>query len=155
LLTDPAVLVSKLNPQISRVRLFVPHNDGRRACASTEIIPFVPLSEETSLSFYSHYFASERFRKNLIAAATGTTNSHQRVRPPQILAWVIPSPPPAEQAASACILDAVDMALERTRAAVERAREVEQGLVQRIFSEGLRGERQKKTAIGPIPHSWE
>src|SRR5262249_54538068 len=116
LLSDPAVLVSKLNPQISRVRLFVPHNDARRACASTEIMPFVPVSTETSLGFYSHYFASYRFRKNLIAAATGTTNSHQRVRPPQILEWIVPSPQPSEQSAIARILDAMDLALERTRA---------------------------------------
>lgn len=154
LLTEPGVLVSKLNPQIQRVRRFYPPNDGRRACASTEIMPFVPRSPDTSIAFYSHYFGSEQFRRNLVAAATGTTNSHQRVRPPQTLVWVIPSPLPGEQADIARILDAVDTALERTRAAVERAREVKRALVQRVLSEGLRGEPQRKTAIGLVPRSW-
>jgi type I restriction enzyme S subunit len=60
-----------------------------------------------------------------------------------------------EQAAIARILDTVDAALERTRAAVERAREVKRALVQRVFVEGLRGERTKKTPIGHVPRSWQ
>lgn len=64
-------------------------------------------------------------------------------------------PPPNEQAAIAHILDAVDAAMGRTHMAVERAREVKRALVQQLFSNGLRGERQKKTAIGPIPKSWD
>lgn len=67
----------------------------------------------------------------------------------------IPVPPPDEQATIARILDAVDTALERTRAAVERARDVKRALVQRVLAEGLRGERQKKTAIGLVPGSWD
>jgi type I restriction enzyme S subunit len=60
-----------------------------------------------------------------------------------------------EQAAIARILDAVDTVLERTCAAVERAREVKRALTQRVLAEGLRGERQRKTAIGPVPQSWQ
>lgn len=60
----------------------------------------------------------------------------------------------SEQVAIARILEAVDTAVERTRVAVERAREVKRALVQKVLAEGLRGERQKKTAIGPVPKSW-
>lgn len=42
-------------------------------------------------------------------------------------------PPPDEQAGIARILDAVDTALERTRAAVERARELERSLLETAF----------------------
>jgi len=59
-----------------------------------------------------------------------------------------------EQAAIARILSAVDTALESASVAVERAREVKRGLVQRILTEGLRGEPQRKTAIGQVPRSW-
>jgi type I restriction enzyme S subunit len=38
---------------------------------------------------------------------------------------------------------------------VERVREVKRAIVQRTLSEGLRGERQKKTAVGLIPISWD
>jgi type I restriction enzyme S subunit len=60
-----------------------------------------------------------------------------------------------EQAAIARILDAVDTALERTRAAVERAHGVKRALTQRVLTEGLRGEGQRKTAIGLVPQSWQ
>ena len=62
---------------------------------------------------------------------------------------------PDEQTAIARILDAVDTALERTRAAVERAREVKRALVQKVFCEGIRGEPTRKTALGHLPKSWE
>lgn len=71
------------------------------------------------------------------------------------LTMPLPVPPPDEQAAIARILDTVDTALERTRAAIERARTVKRSLVQRVFSEGARGEKTKKTVIGVLPNSWE
>ncbi len=46
------------------------------------------------------------------------------------LAMPLPAPPADEQAAIARILDAVDTALERTRAAVERARELERSVLE-------------------------
>jgi type I restriction enzyme S subunit len=63
-------------------------------------------------------------------------------------------PPFKEQFAIARLLDAVDTVLERTHVAVGRAREVKRALVQRLFTEGLRGQPQKRTAIGFIPQSW-
>lgn len=60
-----------------------------------------------------------------------------------------------EQAAIARILNAVETTLERTRVAVEQAREVKRALVQRVFSDGLRGEAKRKTPIGHLPKSWE
>jgi type I restriction enzyme S subunit len=64
-------------------------------------------------------------------------------------------PPPEEQTAITRILDAVDTALERTRLAVDRARDVKWALAQRVFAEGVRREPQSKTAIGVIPRSWQ
>ena len=85
LLTEQSILVSKLNPQINRVREFFPHTDGRRACASTELMVYVPRSEGICPAFYVHYMRSDHFRRNLISSATGTTNSHKRARPLETL----------------------------------------------------------------------
>lgn len=60
-----------------------------------------------------------------------------------------------DQAGIARILEVVDTALERTRTAVERAVEVRRALAQRLLTEGLRGEPQRKTAIGFVPRSWQ
>jgi type I restriction enzyme S subunit len=107
-----------------------------------------------SSDYFYRWLSSEQVQAYLSASSEGTTGlsnlSHSFFR-----AMSIPVPPPDEQAAIACILDAVDTALERTHAAVKRAREVKRALVQRVFADGLRGEPKRKTAIGPLPRSWQ
>lgn len=71
------------------------------------------------------------------------------------LTMELPVPPSDEQAAVARVLDAVDTALERTRAAVERARELRLGLLQRAFEFIGSTEPMKDTDAGRIPKSWD
>lgn len=60
-----------------------------------------------------------------------------------------------EQAAIARVLDAVDTALELTRAAVERARELRRGLLQAAFEFFDSQEPRKESDSGRIPRSWD
>jgi type I restriction enzyme S subunit len=50
---------------------------------------------------------------------------------------LVPLPDPDEQAAIVRVLDAVDTALERTRAAIERARDLKRAVLQRFFYTAL------------------
>jgi type I restriction enzyme S subunit len=118
------------------------------------LIGATPKSESgISPKYFYRWLSSERVQAYLSASSEGTTGlnnlSHSFLK-----AMAIPVPPPNEQADIASILDAVDTALERTRTAVERAREVKRALVQRVLTQGLRGEPQRKTAIGLVPQSW-
>ncbi len=61
-------------------------------------------------------------------------------------------PEPNEQAIIARILDAVDVAIERTRAAVERARELDHSLLNTLLENGLRNQPQKE---GKYPAHWQ
>jgi type I restriction enzyme S subunit len=63
-------------------------------------------------------------------------------------------PGPDEQTAIVRILDALGVALERSRAARDRAKALKRALSQKIFAQGLRGRPQQKTAIGIIPDTW-
>jgi len=99
------------------------------------------------------HHALQRWRWSLQRVAQGTTFDAVTARHFAQLRVAIPREQ-SEQAAIARILDAVDTALERTRAAVERAREIKRALFQRVLTEGLRGEAQRKTAIGLVPRSW-
>lgn len=105
-------------------------------------------------AFFYRWLTAERTQAYLTASSEGTTGlsnlSHSFFK-----AMAIPFPEPDEQAAIARVLDAVDTALERTRAAIDRAREVKRALMQRLFSDGVRGEPQRKTIVGFIPKSWE
>ena len=74
-----AVLLSKLNPDISRV--WVPDDPGDAVqVASTEFLPYVP-REGFGRGLLSALFRSLPFREVLQGMVTGTSRSHQRVPP--------------------------------------------------------------------------
>jgi len=104
--------------------------------------------------YFYRWLSTEQVQAYLSASAEGTTGLNNLSRS-FFRAMTIPVPPHDEQVAIARILDAVDTALERTCAAVKQAREVKRALTQRVFAEGLRGEPQRKTAIGLVPRSWQ
>lgn len=83
LVVEGCILLSKLNPRIPRVWL-PPPPCGRQQIASTEFLVFVPRSP-----FDRHYlycqFKQSAFCEGLAQDASGTSNSHQRVRPDDLL----------------------------------------------------------------------
>lgn len=91
LVLDGCVLLSKLNPRIPRVWL-PPTTEGERQIASTEFLVLIP-----SEGFDRHYlycqFQQPVFRDDLAQSASGTSNSHQRVRPNDLLAKPVVMPP--------------------------------------------------------------
>jgi type I restriction enzyme S subunit len=85
------VLLSKLNPRIPRVWIPAPAN-GRRQIASMEFLVAVPRSRGTREFLYC-LFQQREFRDTLAQSASGTSSSHQRVRPSDLLAHPLVVPP--------------------------------------------------------------
>lgn len=77
------LLVSKLNPKFPRIWLLL-ENNLQNSIASTEFIPIVPFDKQ-NLPFLYCLFSSDRVIQELTNAASGTSGSHQRVRPDDIL----------------------------------------------------------------------
>ena len=74
-----AVLLSKLNPETSRV--WVPHSPrALPQLCSTEFLAFTP-KRHVSRSLLYGLFTSRGFRGLLMGMVTGTSKSHQRVQP--------------------------------------------------------------------------
>ena len=71
------------------------------------------------------------------------------------LTMPLPVPPPDEQAVIAQILDAVEVAIERARDAVEKAQTTRLALMQAAFNYEMTSEAQHDTDAGRIPQSWE
>lgn len=85
-----SVLLSKLNPEISRV--WLPHKSKRRAVCSTEFLVFKP-TRPCHAGLYC-LFCDDWFSQRLVAMVTGTSKSHQRVQPQSVLDMSIITAPP-------------------------------------------------------------
>jgi type I restriction enzyme, S subunit len=60
-----------------------------------------------------------------------------------------------EQRKIAAILGLVQRAIEEQERMLQLTTELKKSLLQKLLTEGLRGEPQKMTEIGPVPESWE
>jgi type I restriction enzyme S subunit len=89
--SSPAILISKLNPRIPRLWLVL-EDYGRRQIASTEFVPIAGKKPFSAGLVYA-YVKSAGFCNRLRGMASGTSTSHQRVKPGDILASPIAIPP--------------------------------------------------------------
>jgi type I restriction enzyme S subunit len=81
---DSSVLLSKLNPRIPRI--WLPVTSGqRRAITSTEFLGLKPQPDVTREFIYAKC-CSEEFAGQFGSLAIGTSTSHQRVKPENLLA---------------------------------------------------------------------
>jgi type I restriction enzyme, S subunit len=86
----PAVLLSKLNPATPRV-WFVNPDAGLASLASTEFMVLKPIAEVSTAELWA-VARQPGFTDELVGMATGTSNSHQRVRPGDLLAAEVVDP---------------------------------------------------------------
>ena len=138
LVAEGCVLLSKLNPRIARIWL-PPSPRGRRQIASTEFLVFVPKS-----AFDRHYlycqFQQSSFREELARSASGTSNSHQRVRPDDVLHKTVIVPPSPVRKGFADIADPLFALSAANHAESARLAEVRDYLLPRLFGGQVRVE---------------
>jgi type I restriction enzyme S subunit len=63
-------------------------------------------------------------------------------------------PPLEEQRKISQVLSTVQRAIQAQERIIQTTMELKQALMQKLFSEGMRGEPQKETEIGLVPESW-
>ncbi len=65
------------------------------------------------------------------------------------------APPLTEQRKIAYVLSTVQKAIEQQNKLIKTTTELKKALMQKLFTEGTKGEKQKQTEIGLVPESWE
>ena len=88
---EGCVMISKLNPRIPRVWLPVLHPE-RRSISSTEFLVSVP--RDVSREYVYGLYTSSAFMDEFAGLVTGTSGSHQRVKPEYLLAMKVVKPSP-------------------------------------------------------------
>ena len=78
-----SILVSKLNPEILRV-WWPTEEVGHNSVCSTEFIVLQP-KPSVPLSFLYCLLTERNFREELCGSVTGTSNSHQRIKPDDLM----------------------------------------------------------------------
>lgn len=158
-ISQPSVLVSKLNPRKPRVVAVL--DPQSRTCCSTEFICYEPLRESDDLRYWTAYFGSGEFARRLERVAVGSTNSHTRVTPSETLKWLVADAPPGEQRLIADILEALDSAILETDALIEKLLVIRIGLTEDLLTFGIEKDGRPRSAsaveassLGPIPASW-
>jgi type I restriction enzyme S subunit len=100
------------------------------------------------------YYLLELLTPIIKRLAAGTTFDEVSKRDVRSVYCAVPSDAD-EQAAIVRILRLVEAAVVTSFALLERSKSVKRALIQQLLARGLRGERQKKSAIGAVPMSWD
>lgn len=130
-----AVLLSKLNPHIPRV--WLPSFVDENAVCSTEFLPLVPL-ENSSTNYIYALLSAPSFCAALTQLVTGTSNSHQRIKPDNLLSLSSVIAPDAVLSAFDQAIAPLMTQLKLAREAARTLAELRDALLPRLISGQLR-----------------
>jgi len=126
-----AVLVSKLNPRIPRIWVTTGVRDN--AIASTEFI-VLTARDGVDRSYLGWLMRSTPIAGRMKLLAVGTTGSHARIHPRQVLALDCSVPNLVEQKAIASVLDDASAEIDVLYARLEKAKAIKHGMVQQLLT---------------------
>lgn len=129
------ILLSRLNPRINRTWWVTPH-EGIAALSSTEFL-CMRAGSDTELAAVWLALRSEIFLDELPARVTGTSGSHQRVRPDDVLAIEVPDVSRLPESVKQTALSLVEGAEQRT-AEIAHLAALRDVLLPELLSGGVR-----------------
>jgi type I restriction enzyme S subunit len=140
------VLFGKLRPYLRKSALA----DDEGIC-STDILVFRSTGKciPEFLCFLTH---TDQFVGHAKATTSGV--QHPRTSWTSLRNFRLHLPPLSEQRNIAAVLGLVQRAIEQQERMIALTTELKKALMHKLFTEGLRGEPQKQTEIGPVPGSW-
>lgn len=88
-------------------------------------------------------------------ASLGTGSTFKAINKSQLESITLPDLPLPEQRKIAYVLNTIQKTIEQQDKIIRTTTELKKALMQKLFTEGTRGEPQKMTEIGLVPKSWE
>lgn len=127
--------------RVSRLGMPALHNEA--------IISFRPEADRVNEDYLAYYLSQINYKDYQDTAIKGQTLNKGKIDSLEIAL-----PPLPEQQRIAQVLSTVQAAIEQQERLIRTTTELKQALMQKLFTEGLRGEAQKETEIGLVPESW-
>jgi len=103
--------------------------------------------------FGAYIFKHKEVLKELRSIATGM--SVYGISKGNLNKLLIPIPTLPEQRKIAYILSTVQKAIEQQDKLIQHTTELKKALMQKLFTEGTKGEKQKLTEVGLVPWDWD
>ena len=141
------VLYGKLRPYLDKAVL------AKEAGVCTTELLVLRAKEDVDPRFLAAVVHSPRFVEYAIAGTTGV--QHPRTSWAHTREFEVPAFPFDEQQRIADILWLAHEAIGLSEALVEEGQSLKRSAMRALFMDGLRGEAQKETEIGPVPMSWK
>jgi type I restriction enzyme S subunit len=156
--TEPQVLVSKLNPRKGTV--CIAHSHDVLTVCSSEFVPLLPRSED--IRFLWYIVQSENYRTRLESLVESATKSHQRAAPSDIYRLMWSFPPRMEQTTIATFLDRetakIDALIAEQQRLIELLKEKRQAVISHAVTKGPNPDAPMKNSgvewLGEVPEHW-
>jgi len=144
------VIYATVRPTLQRIA-YVPSEFDSQICSTAFCV--LRARETLDSRFLYFWLLTDSITKQVGSIQRGA--SYPAIRDSDVKKLPITRPPLPEQRRIAALLSAVQRAIEQQEQLIALTTELKKALMQKLFTEGTRGEPQKQTEIGPIPESWE
>lgn len=148
------LLVAKITPSFENGKQAIVDWPQQFGFATTEVIPLQEIPGVSDKFYLFHLLLHPEIRSDLAGKMEGTTG-RQRLSKEVLGNRLIPLPPLPEQRKIAAVLGLLQQAMEQQERLIALTTELKKTLLHQLFTQGLRGEPQKQTEIGPMPESWD
>lgn len=145
------VLFATVRPTLKRVAMVPDELDGQIASTGYCVLRSDKSKVEPRY-LYAHLLTDDFIaRMGRLERGAG----YPAVRESDVFASPLPLPTLPEQQRIAQVLGTVQEAINHQERLIRTTTELKQALMQKLFTEGLRGEALKETENGLVPESWE
>lgn len=144
-LDKPSILISKLNPRIHRVWKI--ENPPENAVCSTEFVVVQPKKIEDVDYLYA-VASSTMFQDHLLQRVKGTSGSHQRVKPEDLLTFNLPNTSNPKFIGD--FVKNIDEKIELNRKMNETLEQMGQALFRHYFIDNPEAEKWEEGVLGDI-----
>lgn len=146
---EPSKIADKGDILISVRAPVGPVNIADDKCCIGRGLAAIKASQADQLFLYFNLIYQESF-----IASLGTGSTFKAINKSQLENVIIPNISLPEQRKIAHVLSTIQKAIEQQDKLILTTTELKKALMQKLFTEGTRGEPQKETEIGLVPESW-